>query len=192
LTAIVENLREGACPIFLARGATDPNSEPPEDLVSWFRDKWIDWVQTGRAKGIICRSVSLDRLPYVLENGIDVPLGEPLWAEIGLSKAWEYGGSHKLLMVLNKEALTPSYVVLPLDTPEEQLEYHKRQYPNVERREREIYLSRLPLEKVPYGDYAYFPAGDPRACLVALIIVLPPEEQIPDWIVDLLDRDEAL
>ena len=69
--------------------------------------------------------------------------------------------------------------MLPLGTPEQELEVYTFQYQTVLRPEDrgEIYLSRLrPTDKRVGSAYeqAYcrFPAGDPRDCLVALIIVL--------------------
>ena len=176
---MIATLSEGPpYPIYLARASDD--FWPPEWLQTWYLSKTLEWF---KAKGlaVVSRGVSLDRLQFVLENGIDVPPGAPLWVEIGIEKAWEYGGSPKLLLVLAQEALQPAHLVLPSSTPEQELEVYKTQYQTVLRREDrgEIYLSRLKPTDRRVGSgyeqaYCRFPAGDPRNCLVAIIIVLPP------------------
>lgn len=144
----------------------------------------MEWF---KAKGVavVSRGVSLDRLPFVLENGIDVPPGAPLWVEIGIEKAWEHGGWPKLLLALSRESLQPSHLVLPISTPEHELEIYKTQFQTLLRHEdrQEIYLSRLKPSDRRVGScdeqaYCRFPIGDPRNCLVAIIIVLPPNAPI--------------
>ena len=109
---------------------------------------------------VVTRGVKLSRLQFVLQNGVDVEPGRPLWAAIGLEKAWEYGGSPKLLLVLNDDTLRPPNLDFPLDIPEEK---------------------RDPYKKQNEQEYCRFPTGDPRSCLVALIIVLTPDAP-SDWI----------
>jgi hypothetical protein len=93
-------------------------------------------------------------------------------------------GLRKLLMILANETLHESHLVVPLDTPEDQLELYRKEYRTVLRREDqgEICLSRLPLSDRRVGSgyevaYSRFPAGNPRACLIALLVVLPPDAQ---------------
>jgi len=177
---MIETLREGTAPIYLARAT---GNRPPKWLDDWYMRKFIDWVRAGRAKnGVVCRGVSLEKLPYILERGIDVPPGNPLWVDVALDKAWEYGGPHKLLMILSNDALQTSHCVLPIDTPEEQLEAYRKEYRTVVRLENkgEIYLSRLDARDTRIGSdyewaYCRFPVGNPRDCLVALVVVLPPD-----------------
>lgn len=52
-----------------------------------------------------CRAVELDRLPYLLEHGVDVqPTDAVIWVSY-LSKALEYGGDLKAVMVFDAKHL---------------------------------------------------------------------------------------
>jgi hypothetical protein len=163
---MIETLRDGTVPIYLARAT---GGRPPKWLDDWYMERFVDWLETGRAKeGVVCRGVALEKLPYVLEHGIDVPVGNPLWVDVALDKAWEYGGSAKLLMVLSNDALQTSHFVLPIDTPDEQPEVYKKEYRTVVRLEDkgQIYLSRLDARDPRIGSdyewaYCRFPVGDP-------------------------------
>jgi hypothetical protein len=160
--AMIETLREGPpYTIYLARANDD--FWPPEWLITWYVAKTVEWF---KAKGVtvVSRGVSLGRLPFVLENGIDVPPGAPLWVEIGIEKAWEYGGWPKLLLVFAQAALQPCHLVLPLSTSEQELEVYKTKYQTVLRREDrgEIYLSRLRTTDRRIGsDYEQVPSHRP-------------------------------
>jgi hypothetical protein len=86
-------------------------------------------------------------------------------------------------MVLSNEFLQVSHHVLPLNTPEAELETYKKEYQTVLRGEREIWLSRLPESDRRVGSsyevaHCRFPLDDPRRALIALIIVVPPDEEI--------------
>jgi hypothetical protein len=136
----------------------------------------------GPRTALFGRGVNLDKLAYVLAHGIDVPSGYPLWVDVALEKAWEYGGPRKLLMIFSNDYLQTAHCVLPLDTPYDKLEAYKAEYRTILRLENrgQIYLSRLDQSDPRVGSdsevaYCRFPVGDPFAGLVALIVVLPPE-----------------
>jgi hypothetical protein len=176
---MIETLSETPVPVYLARA---DSLRPPKWLEDWYYKKFIEWVGTVAPKGVVCRGVSLERLAYVLDQGIDVPAGHPLWVDISLDKAWEYGGTHKLLMVLSNEFLQLSHHVLPLNTPEDDLETYKKEYKTIVRGESEVWLSRLPQTDRRVGSpyevaHCRFSVGDPHIALISLVIVLPPDEE---------------
>jgi hypothetical protein len=175
---MIETLCEAPLPVFLAHA---DGFRPPKWLEDWYYKKLVEWSRTVARKGVVCRGVSLERLAHVLDYGVDVPTGYPLWVDISLDKAWEYGGAHKLLMVLSNEFLQLSHRVLPLDTPEAELETYSKEYQTVLRGESEIWLSRLPETDRRVGSpyevaHCRFPLGDPRMALIALLAILPPDE----------------
>lgn len=178
--SVVEILSDGEIPIYLARAT---GLRPPKWINDWYIGKIVEWHKSGRAeRGVVCRGVDLERLEFVLEHGLDVPSGSPLWVDIAIDKAWEYGGPRKLILMLAQHTLQLSHHAVPFDTPDEQLELLKKEYRTVLRLEdqREFYFSRLdPSDRRLATGYEVahcrFPAGDPRDCLLALLVVLPPE-----------------
>lgn len=167
-------------PVYLARAA---GHRPPEWLVDWYITKFVEWCRSVAAKGVVCRGVSLERLAHVLGHGADVPPGTPLWVDVSLEKAWEYGGLRKLVMVLSNEFLQTSHDVLPLSTSEKELEPYKAEYKTIIRGQKDIWLSRLPENDRRSGSdyevaYCRFPIGDPRRALVALIVIVPPDDEV--------------
>jgi hypothetical protein len=160
---MIETLRDGPpYPMYLARSTDD--FLPPEWLLDWYRSKTIEWFKT-TGVSVVSRGVKLSRLEFVLQNGIDVEPGRPLWVAIGLEKAWEYGGLPKLLLVLDQDRLQPPNLDFSLDTAGEKRGSYKRQNEQ---------------------EYCRLPAGDPCSLLVALIIVLTPDAP-SDWIKCLVD-----
>jgi hypothetical protein len=154
---------------------------PPRWLEEWYIEKWVDWQESGIAKqGVVCRSANLDRLTHVLEYGIDVPLGVPLWVDSSIGKAWEYGGPLKLLMFFSNDKLQTSHRVVPLSTHPDELDLYRKEYQTIRRLEDRIYMSRLPENDSRVGTnyeiaYCRFPVGNPLDCLVALLVAVPSE-----------------
>lgn len=78
------------------------------------------------------RAVSADRLPAVLENGIDVePTDSVIYADKAFGKAWEYGGFPKMVLALNPDELEPTYREVPTDTPADEIAEIRKDYPTV-------------------------------------------------------------
>jgi hypothetical protein len=178
--SMIETLCDEPIPVYLARAV---GYDPPKWLEDWYFKKFGEWVRTVAKEGVVCRGVSLERLAYVLDHGVDVPTGCPLWVDLSLDKAWEYGGSRKLLIVLSNTFLQSSHHILPLDTPEKELEAYKKEYKTILRGEKETWLSRLPENDRRVGSpyevaHCRFPNGDPRMALIALVIILPPDDEL--------------
>ena len=83
---MIETLCEAPVHVYLARAA---GSQPPKWEAKWYRQKVAEWSSTVAKKGVVCRGVNLERLAHVLDHGVDVPAGSPLWVNISLDKAWE-------------------------------------------------------------------------------------------------------
>jgi hypothetical protein len=176
---MIETLSESPICVYLARAE---GFRPPKWLEDWYFKKFAEWCRDVAKKGVVCRGVSLERLSHVLAHGVDVPTGYPLWVDISLDKAWEYGGPRKVVLVLSNEFLEVSHRVLPIETPEAELETYKKKYKTILRDEKEIWLSRLPENDRRVGSpyevgHCRFPIGDPRKALVALLVVIPPDDE---------------
>lgn len=67
------------------------------------------------------RAVSLDGLPTVIATGIDVePSTAPFFSTSDPTKALEYGGLPKLMIVLDENELVPSFQALPRTVTDEE------------------------------------------------------------------------
>lgn len=140
------------------------------------RDAWISAY----------RAVGLDRLGVVLTTGIDVePPDAPFFSTPDLSKALEYGGYPKLILVLAPSKLTPSWLELPGDTQVEELQAHRITYPTMFRSEdsTKVWLSRLresdPRAASPYeAEYGHWIPHDAKAALRAVVLLGDPQQVV--------------
>jgi hypothetical protein len=61
----------------------------------------------------VFRGVAHQRLPFVLQNGIDVESADaPIWVA-DFDKAWEYGGWPKVMLALESSRLQRTYREVP-------------------------------------------------------------------------------
>src|SRR5262249_16276955 len=87
-----------------------------------------------RLHGCAFRGVGIDRLPTVLQNGIDAePTTAPIFVD-GFGKAWEYGDWPKIVLGLSWKFLDHTYREVPATTPDAELASLRELYPTMLRR----------------------------------------------------------
>ena len=128
------------------------------------------------------RGVELDRLPNVLESGIDViPTNAPIFADF-LDKALEYGGWPKLVLALDSRQMEKTFKEVPSSIPEAELAELCSTFPLVlpSSDGRSLWLTRL-SEGDPrigtayeYG-YAWWIRGDAFKALNAVLLFDHPD-----------------
>jgi hypothetical protein len=123
-----------------------------------------------------CRSVSIERLPTILSSGIDVvPTNAPFYVD-SLSKALEYGGPRKVLLLLSPLKIDHTFREVGADMNVAQLEELKKTFPTVRPSAdgTSLWLSRLPetdrrVASSYESQYARWIPGNPFECLQAIV-----------------------
>lgn len=136
------------------------------------QERWMAFTQS--------RGVRADRLGHVLRTGIDVsPTDSPIFAEIGLDKALEYGcDGDQLILLLDVRKLRRTFREVPADS-DASLLAELRQSFQTELRSKDgksIWFSRLGKDGGGAGtsyeaDYAWWIPGDPWEALRGLIVL---------------------
>ncbi len=162
-------------------------------LIEWKRD-WRDEdfdtalmfltfaigeVSGGSEIGSIVRCVGIERLDVILRQGCDVePSDAVLWTDMFSSKALEYGGTEKVLMVFDIHRTKPTYLRVAADTDPIALDELRKTYPTVVRSidGSRLWLSRLPEHDrrvtSPYEvEHARWIPGDPFEALAGLLVL---------------------
>lgn len=156
--------------------------------------KSVDWLGFLKEHlpdfNILCafRAVSYERLPFILENGIDVDPTDSVFfcSMLDMSKAWEYGEWPKVVLVLNLEKLEHSYKLVPKSTPKSELSDLMQTYPSsvASEFEEKIWLSRLSENDTRIGtpyeyEWGYWIAEDPFDALQAILVFSDNPYQAP-------------
>lgn len=128
-TITIQTLAKAPKPILLIQGDTAQIT----NIKSWCDISWlvrhIDPEQTIGLFGSAFRGVSIDRLPQVLNTGIDVvPATAPIFAD-SLDKAFEYGGVPKIVLALDPAKLDRTFREVPADTPADETAEIKKIFP---------------------------------------------------------------
>jgi hypothetical protein len=134
---------------------------------------------SGRKSCSVVRCVEMSRLPLILQQGCDVqPKDAVLWIDKSPSKALEYGGEEKVMMVFDINRTKASYEEVVADTDPKVLEELRSVYPTVVP---SIDGSRLWLSRLPQDDRRVASAyeiehgrwipGDPIEALAGLVVL---------------------
>lgn len=125
----------------------------------------------------IKRCVGLERLPMILQHGVDVfPTNSVIWADTTAGKALEYGGDEKVMMLFNEDHTKPAYRTIPATTPQNELEELRILYPTINPSAdgSTLSLSRLPKNDTRTANYDIFFGrwipGDPFEALAGLVL----------------------
>lgn len=159
-----------AAEIDVERYAYQPPISAVELLMSFdLVERWPDF-----------RGVSYDRLPTILETGIDVrPTTAPIFVD-DFEKAWKYGGWPKVIMALDAERLERTYREIAAGTPADEVSRLLQDYPRrLESEDGEfIWLTRLPASDTRATTayeryYARWIPGNPMDALIAVFLFMP-------------------
>lgn len=123
------------------------------------------------------RAVEYSRLSYVIKTGIDIdPTDGVVYAE-SFSKAYEYGGWPKIMLVLDSSHMQRTYREIPVDTPKDEIRRLQEIYPTIlkSKDRSKFWLSRLPEDDKHIAshyesEYAWWIPGDPKEALGAILI----------------------
>ena len=127
---------------------------------------------------VLFRSVELTRLSTIIQTGCDVvPPHAPLYASDYPSKALEYGGANKVILVLDPKGLQKTFKKVRRTEAPEILDQFRSEYPT----EKVIDEEWLWFSKLPAGDgrigtayetnYSFFIPGNPHEALLMLFLV---------------------
>jgi hypothetical protein len=171
-------ITEQPCKVFIVPIAIDTNYIS-SDMCN---DLWLNTVPREYI-GSAYRSVSIDRLPTVLRQGVDVePTNAVIWADC-LDKALEYGEWPKLVMALDYDFLRKTYVEVCANLPEDELAFVRRDYPTIKKSDdgSKLYCSRLgpddPQRDTTYEyAHAFWVPGNPWDALQAVFIFYRPQD----------------
>ena len=127
-----------------------------------------------------CRGVGADRLPQVLQTGVDVtPTDAPIWVHY-VDKAVEYGEADKLVEVYDVGQLARSCCEVPVWAPQWKQDRIAASYPTrtVTADGKRFRFSRLPANDTRMGtayevDFCRWIPGDPLEALRLLIVCGP-------------------
>ena len=127
--------------------------------------------------GCAFRAVNIDRLEFVLDNGIDVePTNSVIFAD-HFEKAWEYGGVPKIILAIDYQKIKKTYLEIDADTHQKEIESLNLTYPTTIRSDdnSKLWLSKLkeddPKVASAYErDYAYWIPGDSTEAVKAVFI----------------------
>lgn len=125
----------------------------------------------------LCRGISYRRLPVVVRTGIDVdPPDAPFFAEY-ITKAVEYGGWPKVLLVLDEDMTAPACLDLAADCDADLLESLKVDYPTM----KSLGAGTIRLSRFPAGHHAVGSAEEnafghwipdnQKAALLAIVVL---------------------
>lgn len=126
------------------------------------------------------RGVGAERLGVILRTGIDVePTDHPIFTEIGLDKALEYGcDGDQVIMLLDPRKLSSTWEEVPANSDESVLNELRSRFPTELRSDdgTRIWFSRLPKDDrrvaSPYeARFARWIPGDPKEALLGLIVL---------------------
>jgi hypothetical protein len=139
----------------------------------------IEELDASKRMSAIVRCVEIERLPVILVQGCDVqPANSVLWIDKFPSKALEYGGDEKVMMIFDMNRTEPSYQEVPSDTDQTTLDELRRDYPTVERSTdgSRLWLSRLPAHDtritMPYEiEHARWIPGAPFDALSGILVL---------------------
>ncbi|MET3124393.1 hypothetical protein AAKU67_004008 [Oxalobacteraceae bacterium GrIS 2.11] len=131
-------------------------------------------------KDVVCsdyRCVSIDRLPVIVNNGIDVfPTNSVIYVDFP-DKAFEYGGWPKVLLVLNSKQLSPTWEEVEVTASAEKLEAIRKTHRTEILSEdgSKYWFSRLheddPKVTTAYERlYAKYIPGDAQSALIAAFV----------------------
>jgi hypothetical protein len=130
------------------------------------------------------RGISVDRLNFVVSNGIDVEPTEGVIFANDLNKAWEYGGWPKLLLALDTFRLQRTFKQVSSDISPDELEEIRRSYPTVVKSHdgTKLWLTRFkagdPRIGTPYEiAHACWIEGNPFEALQAIMLFVRPEDE---------------
>ena len=129
------------------------------------------------APEVLFRSVELSRLHQVIHTGCDVvPSNAPLFASQCASKALEYGGPEKVVMVFDPARLEKTFKKVRKSEPPEFLDQLRADYPSaMELNQEWIWLSKLPPGDGRIGtayetECSFFIPGKPHEALLMLFL----------------------
>ena len=134
------------------------------------------------------RSAEIERLPYILTHGCDVaPTDAVMWVDKSPSKALEYGGEAKVMMVFDARKLDTSGLEVRTDSAPEELERLSAEYPTrLETTDgQNLWLSRLGENDLRLGspyeaEHGRWIRGDPWQALRLVIIFAHDALLLPD------------
>jgi hypothetical protein len=123
------------------------------------------------------RCVGLDRLPVLLRSGSDVePSNSVIFVDRSASKALEYGGNDKLLLLYDPEQLRSSHCEVAADIDPAELAELSKNHPTqlTSKDGTHLWLSRLPegdrrINSSYEIEYARWIPGDPWQALVGVV-----------------------
>jgi hypothetical protein len=132
-----------------------------------------------------CRGVALNRLDSVLQHGIDVwPTDHPIFVD-DWDKALDYGGWPKLLLLLHRDQLRPTWHEVSATLDPVELSDLRKTHPNqlVSTDGSKLWLTRFNLDVPQAGtayeaDYGYYIPGNPFDALAALLVLAPASWQL--------------
>jgi hypothetical protein len=127
-----------------------------------------------------CRGVSIDRIGAILEGGVDVrPVDAPIYLD-ALSKALEYGGKEKALMIFDRAKLDRTFREISARTPQADIDVIAQTFPTIRRSTdgSKLWCSRLPQDDTALAtdyeaSYAYWIPANPFDALRAVIAYGP-------------------
>jgi hypothetical protein len=142
---------------------------------------------------VMCRCVSLDRLPFILANGCDVePTNSPMFCD-SIHKATEYGGSPQVVQVFGHEGLKRTFKRINVDFDPSEIERLKGIYRSWEAsvNGNNIWFSMFSFEDRRRNSayelaYGWYIPGDPWKALIALAIFVE-TDQHRNYALGLLD-----
>jgi len=96
----------------------------------------------------LVRCTSQERLEAIFGTGSDVGPREVLWCSLHASKALEYGGPEKIMLMYKHEFLRDTFREVDADIGSNELLELKQDYPTVIPSEdgQKLWLTRLPIE----------------------------------------------
>ncbi len=169
------------------------SSPKPLLMIEWHGD-WLDdefsssvmflvYALAETSKGSetcpVVRCVEAERLSLVCDAACDVrPTDSVIWIDKFPSKALEYGGDAKLMMVFDIRCTLATYCKLPSDTDAESLAEARKSYPTIVPSVdgSMLWLSRLPEhdKRVASGyevEYARWIPNDPFDALIGVFVL---------------------
>lgn len=169
-------------------------SHPKPIFVIEWKDRWtggnlsiallilelgISRLHSGRKTCGLIRCVEIDRLLHILQHGCDVfPTDSVLWVDKSPSKALEYGGDEKVMMVFDCDSTHASYVEVDSNIDRQRFNEIRAVYPTVVHLDNgsRIWFTRLaennPRVASPYEtEHGRWIPGDPFDALSGLIVL---------------------
>jgi hypothetical protein len=165
------------CNIFLIRCPADLDSWSAPDLLALLTRVLVDYLTCE------FRGVSLERLPTVLQQGIDIQPTTGVISADFPDKAFEYGGWPKVLLALNPHSLRRTFREISADSPEDEIQRVRCEFPTIVKSVDGSNLWCTPLREddpriaTDYEiAYAHWIPGDAWTALKAIFIFIRPED----------------